>query len=199
MAGAHVSEAEVRDMLDALRKDVVAFKLVENHIKKSRMNKIVERLSWHISREGVEEVKKIIDKYNEDDDTNDDTNDDYEAVPLTKEDWDTIVHPSGDCCLYMTFDERALREKESKAFNRISSFVSDEKKKNLKRSHAQTELTIRRGERFTGKSTLREVLERIKEGLVYGYYEGIVPSAQNHFLYSDHFDDIPIYKLQTGT
>ena len=103
MAGAHVSDAELRDMLDALRKDVVAFKLVENHIKKSKMNKIIERLSWHMSNNGVDEVKKIIDKYTEDGDTDDD----YEAVPLTKEDLDTIMHPSGDWCLYMTFDERA--------------------------------------------------------------------------------------------
>jgi len=188
-----VSDAALRDMLDTLRNDVVAFKLVENHIKRNKMNKIVDRLCWHICSQEVKDVKKIIDKINEEGD------EETEAIPLTQEEWETIVHPSGDWCLYMTFDERAFQENESKAYEHIRSCVSDEKNKNLKQSHAQIELTIRRGERFTATTTLREVLERIKSGLVYGYYEGIVPSAQDHFLYSDNFNDIPIYKLQTGT
>jgi hypothetical protein len=193
MAGIHVSDAALRDMLDELRKDVAAFKLVEDHIKRNKMNKIVDRLCWHSSQE-VKDVKKIVDKYNEEKDE-----EDIETIPLTDEEWETVVHPSGDWCLYMTFDQRAFRDKESKAYKCISTYVSDKKSKNLKQSHAQIEITIRRGERFTATTTLRDVLERIKGGLFYGFYEGIVPSADHHLLYSDDFNDIPIYKLQTGT
>ena len=193
MAGPHVSDAELREMLNVLRKDAVAFNLVNNYIKTGKMHKIVERLHWNIGFQSVDDVRKVTDKYNEEGDK------DVVAIPLTEEEWNIIVHPSGDWCLYMTFDEKSLQEDESNAYERIRSFMSLENKKHLKNSHVQTELTIRRGERFTCTTTLREVLERIKEGLVYGYYEGIIPTVQNHFLYSENFDNMPIYKLQTGT
>jgi len=149
-----------------------------------RMHPIVDSFTWNMRKDYISDAGQDVDD---------------KHIPLTKETLDTIVHPSSDWILMMEFDERALSKKEADVFNGTFSEMTqkDEYGSNVCKTSIVTLLKIRRQHIFKKTSTLRDVLDCIQSGPVYGYYEGIEDPSPRHF--ANFEEDLPAYEVSWGT
>ena len=149
-----------------------------------RMHPVVDSFTWNMRKDYISDAGQDVDD---------------KHIPLTKEALDTIVHPSSDWILMMEFDERALSKKEADVFNGTFSEMTqkDEYGSNVCKTSIVTLLKIRRQHILKKTSTLRDVLDCIQSGPVYGYYEGIEDPSPRHF--ANFEEDLPAYEVSWGT
>ena len=93
--------------------------------------------------------------------------------------WETVLHPDSDWCLFMSFDEHALPDDLYRIYEREKEVLHAYEKNehsNVTRSRmtAWSKIQVNRLEYFSKKATLREVMERItQKSFCCGFYKDI--------------------------
>ena len=116
---------------------------------------------------------------------------------VTEDVLNTIVNPSGNWVLQMTFDERALSKKfqaHHDSFNKLLreeipydqrvnyNSYTDEDHCHGHGSEEYLIFHINRTEYFRPDATLRDVLTRVTKGKCFGYFEGIECVGKNRYV-----------------
>lgn len=119
---------------------------------------------------------------------------------LTQSEWDTILCPSCDWTVKIVLDERCLPREE---YNICNDMHKKYPNYSTGTSYFSMKFQMTRIEYFDKTSTLRDFIERIKSGPIYGYFEGLdkvesIESCDFYFI-ANGKKDVKMYEIQMGT